>query len=625
MSLPTKVNVTRPESQGYDILIEYGDTDAESLYLRAAVGPGRQMAFQTVEPQQRNPDTASNPEDMRAETGESFSRSDFTGGEGLDRAHRRNGTERDFSRFWDSRGVDVTPGRAGSQEKVTLLHDTASIRTAATDLQRQPLATIGTVLYAVASNDTLVDRTADPTAGTPTWTTEDPGGTGTIRDIAALGDELYAAQGATEIRKRSSAGSWAAWSSLNAVRVWAVKGRIVGSDGTGLYEAGDSADTLLETLASGESWTDVVDGGSAILAAATDGNIYAFVDNDGTLTLETQQNIFLGEYPTALAQAAGIAFVATAEDTSGGGKIGRLYRGVVSGLNIKAAQLLKEWGDGATTLDRAPHRIIGTRDAILTGVVESATETHLWRYHLATGGLVRDLVMADTGICEGLAVIDDRVFASVFEQEIYRETTTFVDEGWLIGPLADFFNAAPKTWVGARLATAAVPTTTTAVLAYTTDPEAIEDEADASWTTIITATNAAPGLSAETAITGVEARYLAGKLVLTPNGANTAGPEVLSYTFRGLPLPTERDYQLPVNISDRLERPFRKPILIPGLGDTVRGALGDLIGKSATVTLLRPDESVKGQIRGVSEPVNELPEKGSPSVFALMTVRGQRQ
>ncbi len=102
MTLPTKVNVARPEASGYDALIEYGPTDAESLYLRLAVGPGRQMTFQTVEPESRTPNLSENPEDMRSESGQSFSRADFGGGEGLRRAHRREGTARDFTRFYDS-------------------------------------------------------------------------------------------------------------------------------------------------------------------------------------------------------------------------------------------------------------------------------------------------------------------------------------------------------------------------------------------------------------------------------------------------------------------------------------------------------------------------------------------
>lgn len=625
--LPTKANVSRPEAWGYDALIEYGDLAAESLYLRSAAGPGRAMQLQTVEVEERGPDTAANPEDMRAESGETFSRSDFTGGEGLDRAHRRNGTPQDWSRYWDSRNIDITPAKAGEAEELKLLHSTSSLRAAGVGVDRTALVRIGTTLYGIVSSATLVDRTANPTATTPTWTTEDPGGTGDIQDLAALGDELYSSQATTGgIRKRSSAGTWAAWSDLaGATRLWAVKGRIIASVGATLYEARAAAGSVqLHTLPSGQTWNDVIDAGGAILAAASDGQVYVFAEQAGDLVLKGQTD-FPGEVPTAIGYAQGLVFIGTGQPTTTGGRIGRLYRSILVGLRLREAQVLREWGTGTATLDHSPKRIIGTREAVYTGIIEDGTETHLWKYHLETGGLSRDLILAASGLVHGLAVVDDRMFATVFGSGLWRENTTYASSGYLIGPLADFFSAARKVWVGGRLQTNSVPTGTQVVLAYSTNPAALEAPTHASWVNLITATAASPGEGTETAISEVESRYLTGKLTLTPNGAATSTPTVLAFAFRGLSIPTEVDYSLPINISDRLELPGRKPLTVNGVGDAVYEALSDLIGQSVTLTLLRPDEVVIGQLRTLSSPISQLPRRGSPTVYALLTVRGQRQ
>ena len=60
------------------------------------------------------------------------------------------------------------------------------------------------------------------------------------------------------------------------------------------------------------------------------------------------------------------------------------------------AQLLKQWGDGTTTLNQAPYQIISTRDSIYTGIVDSASKTNLWRYYLPTGGIARDVEFGES-------------------------------------------------------------------------------------------------------------------------------------------------------------------------------------------------------------------------------------
>jgi hypothetical protein len=629
MSLPTEANVTQPLAYGYAWLLEYGDTNAESLYLRPGVGPGREQRIQTVEPKE-GPDTETSPEELRGESGRSFARSGFSGGEGLDRAYEPDLPDRHATMYWDSRNINVTPGVAGNPDEIQLLHAAANIRADDAGNSRMPLVRIGTVLYMCCSDDNLIDRTSNPTAATPTFTTEDPHdgeGAQDILDLAALGNQLHVALGSQGIHQRATgAATWSHWSDVAAVRIWAAKGRILASTGAALYEAAaTTGSTLLHTLSSGQTWTDVVDAGAAILAGASDGEVYAFVDEDGELALRSRF-VFEGEQITALGAAQGFVFVGTGEPTTGSGQIGRLWRCQLVGLRFQGNQVIRQWGDGTTTLNRAPQRIINTREAVYTGVIDSATESHLWKYHLTTAGISRDLILND-GLVQGLAVVDDRLFATVFVEGLWREATTYASTGYLISPLADFYSAADKTWIDARLTTGTLDTDTDVVLAYSTNPDAILDSGHASWTTIISADHTAGNFGdlGPTFISEAESRYVAAKLTLTPNGAATSTPTVLAFALRGLFKPTEKDFAIPVNVSDRLEMPGRKPLTVPGAGQDVLDQLHEIEGKAVTLTDLRTLEIVDGQFRGTSTPIQGRSFRGSVPVYSMATVRGVKR
>ena len=195
-----------------------------------------------------------------------------------------------------------------------------------------------------------------------------------------------------------------------------MKGRIVASDTSGdLYQLPDgSTPTTMKTLPTGTEWTDLTDGGAVVLAAASDGYIYSFADESSSLTLKGQTFIE-GEVPNAIDAAQGLIFYGTYQNTASG-KIGRLYRAEITNANnlyvLVNAQLIKQWGDGTTTLNQAPYKIISTRDSIYTGIVDSASKTNLWRYYLPTAGIARDIEFAESGIVEAMAVFSDRLFAT---------------------------------------------------------------------------------------------------------------------------------------------------------------------------------------------------------------------
>jgi hypothetical protein len=170
-------------------------------------------------------------------------------------------------------------------------------------------------------------------------------------------------------------------------------------------------------------------------------------------------------------------------------------------------------------------------------------------------------------------------------------------------------------------------TDTDVVLAYSILPAAITNSADSSWTDIISADHVTFGDLGETPITEARSRYIAAKLTLTPNGAATSTPTVLAFAFRGQPPVTEDDFQLPVNISNRLETPGQKPKTSNQKpGQLVYDKLKEIQGRNITLTLLGGwGETVIGQLVQVSAPIQGNPRVGEPHSYCLVTVRGQRQ
>ena len=114
--LPSSANTSHPQAFGYE-------ADLDDLFLRFAAGPGRQLSINTSPLQAQAINTSETPEDFQQEFGQIYSRTDFSGGSGLDKAHQRNAGEFDFQKYWDSKGVDVFSGKdVGNEYKVSLLH-----------------------------------------------------------------------------------------------------------------------------------------------------------------------------------------------------------------------------------------------------------------------------------------------------------------------------------------------------------------------------------------------------------------------------------------------------------------------------------------------------------------------
>ncbi len=627
--LPTKRNIRRPVAEGYDAVLDYGSADIDTLFLQLVTSPNQPLNRATAPQENAVPFRGELQTDFRPESGSIFSRNSFTGGEGLDRAHKVGANTIDASRYWDSKGIEIFIPSPGDSERIRLLKTTEqAVSSAETTPYMHRRSDADTRVYWADVQD--VKYVDDLTVTSPSATTEDPHAGQSavdVLDLAVLGDLVYVALDASGIHERDTGGTWTHWSDVAATRVWGVKDRIVAAVGASLYEAGATdTSTLLKTLASGSTWTSVIDAGTVILAAASDGAVYAFSDEAGSLLLRGQTEMAAGEVPYALGYAQGLVFVGVGESTTNG-VIGRLYIAQLSGAQLRGSQLIRQWGKGDPTVDHAPRSFLVTRDAVYTAVIEDGSETHVWKYHLATAGLSRHFVFAVSGLVYGMATIAGRFVASIAGNGIYRDhATDFVSTGYLITPAADFYTVADKSWVGLRLDSETLVNTGAAIaLAYTTDPTLIESPADSGWKTGISITKTEGVQDDEFYIEEVTGRFIALRVTLTPSTVATATPNVRSISARGFIDLGDVVIEMPVNISDLVMRRGKRPLRVEGHGLEVYTKLLELEKQPVDLTILRVNEQIRGVIESVGAARLVTAPRGSTSMLTCMVrARGVR-
>ena len=610
------INISNPKRYGYDVRID-------DILLRSAVGPGREMQIQSSDVQEGQINVKQNPEDFTSNLGRIYSRNDFSGGSNLDTAHRANGKPNDNTRFWDSQGVDVFNNDLGTAYNTQLLHTTEREQTLSSAVSH--MAVVGTDIY--VSDDELLYKSTD---GGDNFSVITEGLTAgyQIKGLAAHGDLLYITANngsAGEIEKLTSGGvSTQMMSAAVYDKIFSVKGQLLVSIGNALhaYDGNTTVGSAIVTLPSGQTFTDATDAGAVVLVTATDGRIYSLKDISGTLTLKGQTEI-PGEQVTCIVQSQGQVFYGTKEVQTGSKVIGRLYRAnltVADDLYVLAQnQLIKQWDEDG--IDNSPNTLFTTRDSVYTGVKETASTSFLWRYYLPTAGIARYYKASAGGTINNIVHVNEKFLFTVTSDGVYQQTSSFETEGFIVLSAADFFTAESKQFVGAELSTLSLPTNTSVEVFYSTKFEALNDPNDSSYVKAFTQTSGTG--DSEKQISEIS-RYIVGKLVLkSTNGANT--PQVKSVQFRALARPELVVAQIPINISDRVERPGRKPLRVKGLGDALYDSLRSKEGDSVTLELFDPSEIIRGVVERISYPINSNVERGSVTQYAIITVRGTRQ
>ena len=615
--LTTQAEVSNPKRKGYDFRID------NQLY-RAAITGNQQMSIQSSDVADAGVNVRQNPEDFTSNLGRVFSRNNFSGGSNLDSAHRKDGTEKDSIRYWDSQGIDVFKKDLGQAYNIQLLNTTSNVRSLSSSDDDNYVAVVGTTIY--VSDDATLYKSTD---GGSTFSTQSTGLTAGyhIKGLAAHGDLLYIAANngsAGEIEQLTSGGTSTQKSTAQIFDgIWSMKGKFLVSAGTGLYQydGATTVSSVIITLPSGQTWTDVTDAGAVVLATASDGRIYSLKDVSGTFTLKGQTEI-TNEIPTCIAESNGIIFYGTREDQTGNKKIGRLYRAdlrVADDLYVlNNNQLIKEWDvDG---IDNSPKDIYATRDSIYVGIKESASTSFLWRYYLPTTGIARYYKAAAGGHIEGINKVNEKFIFSVGGSGLFKQTDDFETNGFLITSPADFFTAESKQFVGAEIETEELASGESIDVFISNKFESINDSSDSTWDLELSQQS---GTGGEEVQLQRVARYVTAKVELNGNGTST--PKFKSLQIRALARPELVVVQIPVNISDRVERPFRKPIRVKNLGETIYQSLKQKEGDAVTLELFDPSEIIRGVVEKISYPIQSNPNIGSVTQYAILTVRGTRQ
>ena len=634
--LPSPSNTAQPQAQGFE-------ANLDDLFLRFAVGPGRQMQINTAPLQAQAIQTSETPEDFQQEFGQIYSRTNFSGGEGLDKAHRREGTPNDFSRFWDSKGIDVFHAEQDNSYSVRLLKDVEQ-KTLTLSSENNYLAQT-TNGYMYITDGTSIYQSIDEgvtwTAMTSTQVSYD------IHGIVAFGNDLFIVTGDGGTNKQLISYDLATTTftdeNLGAVftgaftGIWFAKGALFlsGKSTTAEYLwqsspfihnfSGDfeTADALVTTEPT-HQFTDVIDAGAVVLAGNTDSNIYSLKIDGGTWSLKGQTQLAFEEIHS-LAATEGIVYIGTRGYNSNTGRFYTAELTVADNLYVLAnRQLIKEWDQD---VDQSPHSMFVTRDSVYMGIHESATETNLWRYYLPTAGIARDLSVTHTsdtnakvtGITQTGAT-GGKFIILISGVGVYKQTDTFVSTGYIISALADFYTSENKQWVGAKLNTNGVSSGTIA-LATTTIPADINNNVSPTWENQITVASGSGG--DEEVLELVQGRWMSVRLTITTSDT-TQSPELLSFAVRGFQLVNDLVVDMPINISDQVERPFRKALRVNGQGELIYQALRNKEGQNVQLEIFRPDTLLRGIIENVSSPIEEISTRGSVTQYCLVRFRGSK-
>jgi len=637
MPVPNTSNVDRALAWGYHAQISDGTTD---LLLRLAVAPGRELSVTTAPLSAQQINTAQTPEEFRAEFGQTYARSDFSGGAGLDQAHQRNQGPNDFRRFFDSKGVDVFKyaSEKGQAYKIALHHETEAITSRASTETEQHIVALEDVLYVAQGHN--VYYSSD---GGVTWTTSDPYSAGPDFDVTGLaleGHILYASlnDGSNSIVRKLDtddiAGGWSNYMNLHSGHIYtglfSVKNYILAIDTDGhLHELnGSGSPGIIKDLPSGETWVSVEDAGAVILAASDSGYIYSIVDDTTSGLVLRGQTYIEGEDIVDIHETNGIVFFSTSQSNGAGGKVGRVYRGQLSNdttlYNVANRQLIKEFGSDDSTQDHSPTQFYSTRDQMYFGVIDSGTEVDLYSIFLPTLGYARDIYFTTTtsGLVQGIAVAKDRLFFLVAGVGLIKETDTYVSEGYLIMSSADFYTSQPKQWVGSRIYLDDIENNVSVQTDFSNDLNDLNVPTSTNYSAIQNIEQGDGG--EEVTIQNVVARWFIPKITLRSNLAKDATPEVYSFAVRAFPEPEDVILRMPVNVSDKLERPGKRGKTIPGTGAKLFNTLQRLEGKSVTCKVFRPDLIVRGILENVTLPITEIVQRGSSTVFCTIQVRGQQ-
>ncbi len=640
-------DVRHPKAEGYNLLLD-------GRWWRTVAGPGVQIQLGSRDSlAQRNDDTGSIYANV-LDLGYAWARTDLSGGEGLDWDPREIALDQeaaalDIIRYWNSNGVDVSrPDVAGQQYVLRLARDMQDWGNSVVD----PRDLAVSELFIYVADGAVVSWYNG-------WKNLTPIGSDTlpapVRALAASpngpvvatcedGNAYAMRQAAGEVVFTIAYGDGGA-TKLEAQGVWYVNGRFILST----FDAIDTAELRSLDYVSA-SWSDasidnangpfwsVVESGPAIVAAVDDGTVRSYTptsdDVDLTLLPRSRTTMPVGEKPILLGNNAGVLLIMTTADHEIPDRQElRLYSAEVLDARfnfvVGQIQLKREWRasehEGLVTRKMTP-----TRDEIFFFVKEedneqAATDESLWRYDIVTNGLSRVVTLPDVNL-NSVVIFDQFVGGIDFQapKVVVSDPDIHQLEGRVVFPNITFGLNTDIAWLSTVLEVSDLIDAGSQVeLYYSTDPQAILDSDDPSWT-IAQRITSQGGTNVEKPLKNVKSRTLALQLRMFSTQAQSTTPQVSRIALRGIPAHRDFVMMIPVNISDYVSVPGRMPKRYPGLGNDLHSDFLDQIGNSVEVKLIDPFVEFRGVLNNVSEPIEYLSNRGSVTRYIMAEFRGQR-
>jgi hypothetical protein len=638
-------SVRHPKAEGYNIRI--GQT-----WLRTVVAEGGPRLGTRDSLAPRTDDSGSIYDNV-LDIGYAWGRTDLSGGEGLDWDPReialnQNAAALDILRFYDSNGIDTRrPDTAGGQYSIRL--GRASVVWGGTVVDPRDMTTSDSFVFIADGVDVswydswtnlvpigsaalpagVIAIAAAPN-GTVMATCEDgnayimPNADGTF--VIAYTDNQqakYAAQGVWYVNGRFML---SAWDNLSSSQLWEIS-----FDGTS-WEPTDGAE--IDTASS--PFYSVVESGPAIVAACGDGTVRTYTpttdDPDLVLLPRSRFTVPEGETPIMLGANAGVLLIFTTSDRLEADREElRIYQAEVLDARfnfvVGQLQLKREWL-GSEHEPLVTRNMANTRDDIYFFVKEERKGIlyeSLWRFDVVTGGMNRVSATEDVNF-NGIIIFNNKTAGIDFANAniTLGDDTQHQIFGYMIFPNITFGLNTDISWLTTIVEAHGLQDQGAQIeLWRSTDPTGILDPFHPSWV-LIQRISSPGGTSIEIPLVATKSRTISLQLRMAAGNALSESPKVTRIAIRGIPAHRDFIMQIPINISDYVSVPHRKPTRVPGLGYALHTAMLDIVGNNVEVAMIDPPVLFRGIINNISEPIEYLSNRGSVTRYCMVEFRGQR-
>lgn len=649
------VTVRHPKAEGYGIRIG-------SIFARLAVSPKAPLRYYTRDSLAQRQDQAGSIYENVLDLGYAFSRTNYSGGEGLDWDPRELSFEQatqllDQIKFWDSRNINIIRPKGGEQFTIDLA---PLALTALQTFASEPVSTVASDLFWYVAFGVFVDRFDDAQDLVPTDTFTFPTDvvkitTGPTDEVAVLLDD-----GTVHIKPGKSDVFVEAYDAQPPGTdhpiddIWYVKQRfmatrsdptepsadeefgelVLTTTGTILAPLVQADFVLLDTLHG--TVTDCISSGPAILASDSDGHLRSFVAQVDTaggvpaLTIVARIEMPKSETCVLMGDASGTLLFLTKTQRSAAGTFRlRVYRASVLDARFDYAvgniEFLRQWDEVSDDLTGLTSNMWVTRDLIYFPVLEEDGRSYAWQFDIVTGGLVRAFTMGTTGADSVLVFQSSPFWIQQGTPNVLSTIGQIVQrEGFIISPNITFGLNTDINWITSVIEVTEIPGGTTVELWRSTDPTAILDPDHPTWVLERRIQNLDQS-GIDVPMSGVVGRTLALKLVLTGDSLDvTASPKVSRIGVRGLPKHRDWIVEVPINVSDFIEVPYRRPVRVPNFGDQVHALMQGIQGLHVDLTIIDPPMLFRGIIDNIMEPIEYISDRGSVGRYVMLQFRGDR-